>query len=800
MKLLIKAAAFVLILALLACSGVMTALAEDAQESAESGSFRGAYYYRQSCDELYANSGVDKVDYYVYSDDYFRAPSSEYNSRLASMSMAVSEASAGSAREPLNAAGYARQSRNLTAILEDVGFSDIAVNDAYRAKPTKDSVGVACAHKQIIDSGKSYTLLAVVPRSFGYEAELGNSVLFGTTGDASGFSGAADKVLSFTRGYIADHGLQGEIKLWTVGYDRGAAIANLIAKRLIDDPAGCLGTEVTLTGGNLYAYTFGTPAAADVRQDPDNEKYRAIYNHISDADLSSYIPPTELGFSRYGTVKVVNSAEKKAQMKHLLAVCNRDIYTTYVRESDPDLFMPKRVNSSFSIVSDSSSYIPANARDYLSGLNIYLARFTGGRSGFASDYEKPLSNLMAYYGALSGDNAAAFKESIVNNKDTIYDIFAMYAYFMRLKSTGAAPTAAQEALKEQELAAVSALSDSDTDFSDRELYELMLRMIRYMRASPDTVLSDAASYLKNVLTAAMKASGATSSQISAVTGTKDLKATARFLSLLLFGNIWQSDKVEPYDYSNEQIKNAVTLLENYELLFSDHRNEVQKAWLRVDDSDYDDYAELTDAQRAGYRRVYLNASDGAALNGEVLDPAGEKVADVSNGVLINSTDPWLGYTATEGGGFLRVPIDADYRIVLRADKPCTLDVTIGEYNCSTAQNTTVLSQAYDVPDKAVVTVELPAPAEGHTIPTGAECSVTVELPEEPRLLGDADGDGEVSILDATAVQRYLADMDGEIVAELADVDCDGEIDVTDATFIQRWLADLPCPDGIGKSV
>ena len=67
------------------------------------------------------------------------------------------------------------------------------------------------------------------------------------------------------------------------------------------------------------------------------------------------------------------------------------------------------------------------------------------------------------------------------------------------------------------------------------------------------------------------------------------------------------------------------------------------------------------------------------------------------------------------------------------------------------------------------------------------------------LLGDADGDGEVSILDATRIQRYLAGFSVRIDEKAADLNGDG-IDILDATFIQRFLAGLSCPDGIGEPI
>ena len=60
------------------------------------------------------------------------------------------------------------------------------------------------------------------------------------------------------------------------------------------------------------------------------------------------------------------------------------------------------------------------------------------------------------------------------------------------------------------------------------------------------------------------------------------------------------------------------------------------------------------------------------------------------------------------------------------------------------------------------------------------------------LLGDADGDGDISILDATFIQRYLADFDLTVPfnENAADVDGDDDISILDAAFIQRFLVDM----------
>ena len=67
------------------------------------------------------------------------------------------------------------------------------------------------------------------------------------------------------------------------------------------------------------------------------------------------------------------------------------------------------------------------------------------------------------------------------------------------------------------------------------------------------------------------------------------------------------------------------------------------------------------------------------------------------------------------------------------------------------------------------------------------------------LLGDADSDGEVSILDATCIQRVLVDLpvSGAFSASAADADMNGTVEIIDATFIQRWLAEIDTPYPIG---
>ena len=96
-------------------------------------------------------------------------------------------------------------------------------------------------------------------------------------------------------------------------------------------------------------------------------------------------------------------------------------------------------------------------------------------------------------------------------------------------------------------------------------------------------------------------------------------------------------------------------------------------------------------------------------------------------------------------------------------------------------------------DKGVV-------AEGKTI--GGIASFTE--PVQKYLLGDADGNGEVEILDTTTIQRKLAKMnvnvDDETLYRNGDVNFDGELTTDDVTLIQRKLAKMSVPYPIGQYV
>lgn len=83
-----------------------------------------------------------------------------------------------------------------------------------------------------------------------------------------------------------------------------------------------------------------------------------------------------------------------------------------------------------------------------------------------------------------------------------------------------------------------------------------------------------------------------------------------------------------------------------------------------------------------------------------------------------------------------------------------------------------------------------------SIVVGASAETTIS----PTLrLGDADGDGEITITDCTRIQRDIAQIAyiPDVLKPTADIDGDGLICILDATLIQKWLVNMEVGYQIG---
>ena len=133
-----------------------------------------------------------------------------------------------------------------------------------------------------------------------------------------GFNDAKEYVYSKLKKYLNDNGLtnKNNTVFLITGHSRGAATANLLAAKLIDDSS--------YPNSNIFAYTFATPNVAKEREFT-NKVYSCIFNILNPEDFVTYVMLEKWGYSRYGKSYVLPSSTN----------CNN--YSTY----------KKRVNESY---------------------------------------------------------------------------------------------------------------------------------------------------------------------------------------------------------------------------------------------------------------------------------------------------------------------------------------------------------------------------------------------------------------------------------------------------------------------
>ena len=185
-------------------------------------------------------------------------------------------------------------------MMQNLGFA--GDNDQFYYQKKFDAIGA----RQLSDG--TYLIL-VANRGIGYGFDFGGEWLSnfrvkdpsksgGYNSYAYGFKSAADKVYSNLLTYIKDHSFSFDnIKIWTTGFSRAAAISNLLAARLIED--------TTIGSEDIFAYTFATPYT--VRTDMNagksctSNKYSGIHNIVQEIDLVPRVPLASWHFGRYGT-------------------------------------------------------------------------------------------------------------------------------------------------------------------------------------------------------------------------------------------------------------------------------------------------------------------------------------------------------------------------------------------------------------------------------------------------------------------------------------------------------------------
>ena len=287
-----------------------------------------------------------------YDDAYFDKGAKKEQSELAKLSMLAS------------AAAY--EKTMATELLKECGFKGKYTEKAV-TKDDNDYVSYLIGHKKM----NGYTVVAVWVRGTGGNYEWISNFNLGTEETHAGFSKAESRLFKAVKKYMKKNKITSKVKFWVTGHSRGAAVGNLLAKRLTDKYGA----------GNVFAYTFATPAVSQLASAKCEKKYKNINNYINSGDFVTAVPPQEWGYYRYGRDIVfsasdddeINSAfydimsvkyggfseaEKQALVSAFLDYCGDSVSTYYsARENGitPAEFCMKGLGGS--LAGDKSAYI-----------------------------------------------------------------------------------------------------------------------------------------------------------------------------------------------------------------------------------------------------------------------------------------------------------------------------------------------------------------------------------------------------------------------------------------------------------
>ena len=254
--------------------------------------------------------GTDLDAVFYYSDGFFAEDNYVYNTHLAttSLNMAMSAfyANEGGSGPSGN---YGIKSQNIGQFLMDIGCEkqNIYMNGFNKTRPQTDSIGVTIGQKKLKTADGKETNRILVPiaiRGANYEKEWASNVTLGSQrengGEAKGFSTAAQIVKSEVDQYIENYGLkkaveEGRVDFWISGYSRAGATTNLTARRLVDSYSPRKGS-----GNRVFAYCNEAPQGGWESAKTAGNNYDCIHSVINKTDLVPRVAPSFMGFKRYG--------------------------------------------------------------------------------------------------------------------------------------------------------------------------------------------------------------------------------------------------------------------------------------------------------------------------------------------------------------------------------------------------------------------------------------------------------------------------------------------------------------------
>ena len=316
-----------------------------------------------------AYSGAEETNQIItvdYADEWLLQPDDIYNHKLMRASFALA------------AAGFRDKTRDITQrdinILDffaKTGFVEPRTID-FDVIPSIDTIGTAIAHKTAGDA----VLIAVSISGNNYQGEWAGNLTVDDDNRVKGFNDAADKVTERLNKYISDYDLKGNLRLWTAGYSRAAAVTNDFAADAVD--SGLYEA--------VYAYTFGTPRTT---REENADHYHSIFNLLNPFDMVPMSPFPEWGFVRYGIDLFLPAIETDSGWYML----QEGIYEDNHLLPDEAIILNPQVNKNLHTVFDYLAFFINSANSYKSNVQDPLVEYiqTHDLRALIQDFSKMIS-------------------------------------------------------------------------------------------------------------------------------------------------------------------------------------------------------------------------------------------------------------------------------------------------------------------------------------------------------------------------------------------------------------------------
>lgn len=412
-----------------------------ANEKNSSEVIKGTYKYVSNADNK-----VQSQNTFEYRDDCFTRSSYLGCKHLEVLSIQIASTSVSYYEEDDKyETDPSQNAKNVIEMLDKIHFVDIKTNDYYTTEKHENSIGVAVGHKNIVEDGKTYTLLGIFPRGAGYKEEWAGNFTIGDGDIHEGFKQSRDEILRFVKKYVQENNIKGDLKIWTAGWSRGAAISNMIAGFFAGGGIEYLGENVDVIPENVYCYTIATPktikngldknielSVSGNRTEPEytndtpgesfqytkggsvnsnDDIYGGIRSVISPDDIFPLLPLEKWGYTYYGKVIDLNqSLNSEKDMLEELKSINNSLYNEYTNNGEIKEFKNKTFDlKTLSIVDSSGTSSPTKfLKERFKGLGGIADTSKEYKDGHYQDALKSLTGLI---GMLS----VVFKDSSVTS-------------------------------------------------------------------------------------------------------------------------------------------------------------------------------------------------------------------------------------------------------------------------------------------------------------------------------------------------------------------------------------------------